>query len=61
MAELTDHERQVLRMLAGEIELPWGAWISACLEHLRAVGYATGIPYRITEAGRAALEAKRDG
>lgn len=52
---LTDGERAVLRMLDGEADLPWGAWVGACLEHLEGAGYVTAMPYCITDAGRRAL------
>lgn len=53
---LTPLELKVLRMLNGDIPFEWGAAINACLEHLEECGYATSIPYAITETGRAALK-----
>lgn len=53
---LTPLELKVLRMLNGDIPFEWGAATSACLEHLEGCGYATRIPYTITEAGRTALK-----
>ena len=54
----TRHEIEVLRMLAGEREGEWGAWVGACLEYLQANGFCTrGPTYRITDKGRAALKA----
>lgn len=53
--QLTDSERQVLQMLAGERQGEWGAWVSACLEALRDYGLCTSGPnYQLTEAGRRA-------
>lgn len=58
--KLTEHEIEVLRMLAGEIQISWGAWVGACLEFLGEMGLATqGCPYSITDAGRSALSKAR--
>jgi len=49
---LTNHEIEMLEILAGKKELPfWGAWVTATCEVLKARGYATGT-YRITEKGK---------
>lgn len=56
--DLNEYEIDVLRMLAGEIDGDWGAWVSECLESLVAKGLAAP-GYRITEAGRAALKEDR--
>lgn len=53
--DLNQYEIDVLRMLAGEIEREWGAWVSACLESLVARGLVAST-YHITDAGRRALE-----
>lgn len=60
--KLNEHEIAVLKMLAGEREPEWGAWVSACLEYLAGARYCTkGPKYVITEAGAAALmRAKAD-
>lgn len=58
--DLVHHEIEILRMLNGEVEYAWGAWISACLEVLVARGYSTAFPhYQITDKGRAALQELR--
>jgi hypothetical protein len=55
-AKLTTHEIEVLKMLAGEREGEWGAWVGACLEFLSGSGLCTRGPnYQITAAGREAL------
>lgn len=56
--EPTEHEIEVLRLLAGEPNRvgAWGAWVGACLEFLEDAGLCTPGPnYVITEAGRQAL------
>ena len=59
--ELTSHEWKVLKMLNGDLNLPWGAMVNACLEHLEASDYCTRGPgYKITEKGRQALRDKRE-
>jgi len=61
-AELTTHEWSVLEMLDGRRGWESGAWVNACCGFLKGRGYATGLPYQITEAGRRALadrEARR--
>lgn len=53
------HEREVLEMIAGTRPGEWGAWVAACLEHLRGAGYITeyvGSKPMLTEKGRAALK-----
>ena len=51
--EPTEHEIRVLRMLNGEGEEKWGAWVVACLEFLQSAGFCTRGPnYRITDKGR---------
>lgn len=57
-SDLNEYEIEVLRMLAGEIERDWGAWVAACLETLVAKGLAAPA-YHITDAGRAALKEDR--
>ena len=55
---LTEFEVQVLEMLNGTREVPWGAAVSVALEHLSGLGFATkDLPYSITESGRALLRA----
>jgi hypothetical protein len=62
MGELTTYEIRVLQMLAGEREEKWGAWVSACLEHLQSIGYCSrGPSFQITPAGRAALARSAEG
>ena len=52
-----EYEIEVLRMLNGERELPWGSWVGACIEFLSEAGYVTKRPpYSITERGRAFLK-----
>lgn len=59
-ANLTSHEIEVLRMLAGEIPATWGAWVAACLEYLSGVGLCTRGPnYQITDSGRVWLANNR--
>lgn len=54
--KLTIHEIAVLKMLAGEREPEWGAWVAACLECLQGAGLATGGPrYTITDKGKEEL------
>lgn len=61
MNKLTDFDMQVLRMLNGDIELPWGAAVSVALEWLSGQGLASDrLPYRITEAGRTLLSTTKD-
>ena len=55
---LTEHEIEVLEMLAGKREWENGAWVNACLGFLRGSGYAAGMPYKITDKGRAFIEAR---
>lgn len=59
---LTEHDREVLEMVAGKRPWPpWGAWLGAVLEHLKDSGLITsyiGVEPQLTDAGRAALEAK---
>jgi len=51
--EPTSHEVEVLRMLNGEVDFPWGAWVGACLEFLSGSGYCTRGPnYQITDKGK---------
>lgn len=60
-AKLTEYEVEVLKMLDGQREFEWGAWVGACLEQLASEGYCTrSMPYQITPAGRAALEGGKD-
>lgn len=59
MTDLVDHEWRLLEMLAGAREWESGAWVNACCEALKGRGYATPMPYDITEEGRKAL-AKRE-
>jgi hypothetical protein len=55
--EPTSHEIEVLRMLNGEREGEWGAWVGACLEFLEDAGLCTRGPnYQITDKGREALK-----
>jgi hypothetical protein len=50
------HEIEVLKMLDGEREGEWGAWVGACLDCLEEAGMCTNGPrYLITEKGRVAL------
>ncbi|PSJ60807.1 hypothetical protein [Pseudaminobacter soli (ex Li et al. 2025)] len=59
MPKLCEYEIEVLRMMDGGPELPWGAAMSAALEFLADRGLCTRGPnYRITPAGRAALQAE---
>lgn len=52
----TSHEIRVLRMLNGETEELWGAWVGACLEFLSGAGFVSQhMPYAITEKGKAFL------
>lgn len=55
--ELTDHELKILREVAGLLEPSgWGAWVGACLEHLRSQGYITKLfGGSFTPKGRAYL------
>lgn len=56
MFKPNEHEIEVLRMLAGEREAKWGAWVGACLEFLTEAGLCTRGPnYKITDAGRRTL------
>lgn len=60
-AKLTEHEIDVLKMLDGQREFEWGAWVGACLEQLVGEGYCTrSMPYQITPAGRLALQESPD-
>lgn len=53
---LTQYEIDVLRMMDGGPDLPWGAAMSVALEFLSGRGLCTrGPSYQITEAGRRAL------
>lgn len=53
MKELTTHEIEVLKMLNGEKEVVWGAWVAACLESLVGFGHSTSSPnYNITQLGK---------
>jgi hypothetical protein len=56
MADLTEHEIKALRLLAGEIEDHGGAWLNACCGFLRQRGYVEGLPYQLTDKGRAKLK-----
>lgn len=50
--EPNEYEIRVLRMLNGEGEEEWGAWVGACLEFLQGAGFCTRGPnYRITDKG----------
>ena len=52
----TEHEIEVLKMMAGTRKGEWGAWVGACLEFLAAGGYCTNGPnYQLTDKGRAFL------
>lgn len=54
--ELTSDDIEVLRILNGERQGEWGAWVGACLEFLSDRGLCTGGPnYQITEEGKRAL------
>lgn len=58
LAELTQHEIEVLRILNGE-DVPgwcWGAAMSECCQALKARGLASGM-YHITQAGKDCLRA----
>ena len=45
MTDLTEHELQILRELAGKAPpSPWGARVGACLEFLREKGLTSHIP-----------------
>lgn len=58
--ELTRHEADVLEMLLQRRPGEWGAWVGVCLESLKGAGYVSrDMPYLVTEAGRAALDAYR--
>ena len=60
MKELTSHELEVLKMLNGELEVVWGAWVAACLEVLVGYGYSTRSPnYQITQLGKDYLAKKK--
>lgn len=51
--KLNDFEIEVLRMLNGEKEIQWGAWVGACLEYLSDGGYCTRSPnYEILPRGK---------
>lgn len=53
---MTEHEIEVLKMLNGEREGEWGAWVGACLEFLSGSGYCTRGPhYQITDKGKSFL------
>ncbi|MER8941308.1 hypothetical protein NKH82_17635 [Mesorhizobium sp. M0915] len=54
-AELTTHEWAVLEMLAGTRAWENGAWVNACCGFLNGRGYASPMPYQITEAGQRAM------
>lgn len=60
-SRLVDFDWKVLEMLDGRRELPWGAAVGECLEHLSGLGLATKMPYAITETGRAVLEQRNHG
>ena len=54
---LNEYEIEVLRMFNGEIEIPWGAWVGACIESLQGMGYITrGMTITITDKGKEYLE-----
>lgn len=60
--KLSEYERSLLHHLNGE-DVPglmWGAAMSEAIETLYSAGYAsrTAGRYKITEAGRAALESE---
>lgn len=63
MADLSDYDRDILRMLNGEkVEgLAWGAAMGAAIGFLRGDGFVRqsvkdgAIVYEITDAGRTAL------
>jgi hypothetical protein len=59
--QLTRHEQEVLRILAGEAVRVWvaGAAIWACAAALKGMGLAEGY-YRITQAGRDYLASHED-
>jgi len=49
---LTEHEWQVLEMVAGQREIPWGSWVGACIEFLQDYGLVTrGMEWKLTERG----------
>lgn len=49
----TAPEVEVLRMLNGDSNGEWGAWVAACLEWLSGHGYCTDSPnYQITDKGK---------
>jgi len=50
--ELTEHEEQILREVAGELPVsPWGAWVGACLGILRGGGFLDR-SNQLTQKGR---------
>jgi hypothetical protein len=63
LSELTSDDIEVLRILNGERQGEWGAWVGACLEFLSDHGLCTRGPnYQITDAGKRALaESQRKG
>jgi hypothetical protein len=58
MTEIVQYEIDVLRMMAGGSELPWGAAMSVVLGYLSGRGLCTRGPnYQITDKGREVLAA----
>lgn len=56
-SSLNEYEIDVLRMVAGERTIPWGAWVGACLEYLEEEGYITKGPRcLLTERGKLYLK-----
>ena len=53
-APITSNELEVLEMVRGDREPRSGAWVNACLEHLRGSGYITnyiGVKPQLTPKG----------
>jgi len=58
MRPLDPYEIDLLRMMTGGPEMPWGAAMSVALEYLAGRGFCSRGPnYQITEAGRLVLAA----
>jgi hypothetical protein len=54
--DLTEHEIEVLKMMNGQREGEWGAWVGACLEFLQGHGLCTRGPnYQLTDEGKRVL------
>lgn len=61
MSKLNQYEIELLEMLNGGPELPWGAAMSEALEYLAGRGLCTrGPDYRITTQGKMVLAAIKE-